>query len=260
MLLRYVGTITWKLEIWMRNKTLPDFEKNWLTGLSRRLKKALARYHRKKWKMRCLRRFTSRFCIIGFNYWRSRIRKIITIFWRNWDGRFRSCRNHRPQEFWETNRTLSSWICETTRLKQELKLSVFRTIASLEFWCGNTKTKNRNRHRNSRFNVNWWNMRLCYIAVELPALHSKTEYQVSLTRFYLCLYPLESFLNNFWCIQCSKFSLELFFCFFKIKCVCLELVYFHSNSYQQNLIRFLNWFDCLAIENLLYLYLKYIWP
>ena len=28
MLLRYVGTITWKLEIWMRNKTLPDFEKN----------------------------------------------------------------------------------------------------------------------------------------------------------------------------------------------------------------------------------------
>ena len=210
--------------------------------------------------MRCLRRFTSRFCIIRFNYWRSRIRKIITICWGNWDGRFRSCRNLRPWEFWETNRTLLSWICETTRFEQKLKLSLFRTIVPLEFQCGRN-TKIRNRHRNSRFNVNWWNMRLWYIAVELPALLSKIEYEVSLTRFYLCLYPLENFLNNFWCIQCSKFSLELFFlfCFVNIEWVCIELVYFHSNFYQQNLIGFLNWFDCLTIENLLYLYLKYIW-
>ena len=164
--------------------------------------------------MRCLRRFTSRFCIIRFNYWRSRIRKIVTICWRNWDGRFRSCRNLRHWEFWETSRTLLSRICETTTLKQELKLSVFRPIASLEFQCGRN-TKIRNRHRNSRFNVNWWNMRLWYIAVELPALLSKIEYQVSLTGFYLCLYPLENFLNNFWCIQCSNFSLELFFLFLK---------------------------------------------
>ena len=120
--------------------------------------------------------------------------------------------------------------------------------------------KIRNGHRNNRFNVNWWNMRLWYIAVEQSAFHSKIEYQVSFTRFYLCLYPLENFLNNCWCIQCCNFVLEFFsVSFFKIECVSLELVYFHSNSYQKNLIGDLNWFECLTIENLLYLYLKYIW-
>ena len=103
-------------------------------------------------------------------------------------------------------------------------------------------------------------MRLWYIAVERSAFHSKIEYQVSFTRFYLCLYPLENFLNNCWCIQCCNFVLEFFsVSFFKIECVSLELVYFHSNSYQKNLIGDLNWFECLTIENLLYLYLKYIW-
>ena len=56
--------------------------KNWLTGLTRRMKKEPARLYRKRQKMRYLRWRTNSFWIIQFNDWQNRNRKIIVIFLR----------------------------------------------------------------------------------------------------------------------------------------------------------------------------------
>ena len=137
--------------------------KSWLAGLSRRLKKALGRLYWKEWNIRCLRRRTIRFWIIRFNDWRNRKRKSIAIFWRNLDGKFRCSRNLRAFEFWVTKRMFWSWIYERTRLKWvRIKTGLLNYSITRISKCGRN-TKIRNRHRNSRFTGNWWNMRLWMI-------------------------------------------------------------------------------------------------
>ena len=100
--------------------------------------------------MRCLRRNTSRFWIIRFSDWRNRIRKIIALCWRNWDGWCRWwdgwdgwwdgwdgwCRRSRNLRVWEFWVTKIRICCEAEFVKEldlnelESKLG-FWTIASL---------------------------------------------------------------------------------------------------------------------------------
>ena len=119
-----------------------------------------ARFHRKRQKVRCLRRRTSRFWIIRFNTWRNRKRKIIAICWRNWDGWFRSVRNLSTWEFWVTKRTLWSRICERTRRKWVRIKTGFLYHSITRIWKSGRNTKTRNRHRYSRFNrtVKIWDL------------------------------------------------------------------------------------------------------
>ena len=117
----------------LRIKHLMILQKNWLTDLSRRLKKAPARLYWKGRKIRCLRRRTNRFWIIRFNDIRNWRRKIIVICWRNWDGWFRSSRNLRAWEFRTRKRKLWSRICQRTKLEWVRITLCFWTRASLEF-------------------------------------------------------------------------------------------------------------------------------
>ena len=106
---------TWNKEA--ESNTFWFWEKIDCQGWVENWKKALARLYRKRQKMRCLRRGTSRFWIIRFNDWRNWKRKIIVICWGNWDGWFKSSRDLRNWKFSVIKKTLWSGSCERNRLK-----------------------------------------------------------------------------------------------------------------------------------------------